>query len=138
MKSIIKHYIAINITFIFMALYFINLPMISSIITTYTPIEVTCPFNELTGDDCPYCGITSEIDVLQNSTNETKVSNGISLGTFIYYFCYAEILIRLVLILLQYLKKVPKFIIYVDCLIHSLLLSAFFIYNITFLINYAS
>lgn len=140
MKYLFKQYVVINITFIFLALYFLNLPFISSVITTYTPIKVTCPFSKLTGKDCPYCGITAQIKELnENSQKHTtgkmdNTSNKINLGYFLYYFVYVEIVFRIIMIIIR--KRVCIHIFYIDFAIHSTLLMAFLINNIIYLFRY--
>lgn len=132
-----KNYLTIHIVFIAMALYLINLPFFSNLITSYTPIKTICVYKKLTNKNCPYCGITTQINDIKNNKevplNENSLKEIIidNRGRILYYFAWTEISIRILTILFKKYKS--KKVFYADMLIHGILLSCFFMINIYFI-----
>ena len=137
-----KNYLTIHIVFIAMALYLINLPFFSNLITSYTPIKTICVYKKLTNKNCPYCGITTQISDFKNNKEVPSNENSLkenslkeiiidNRGRILYYFAWTEISIRILLILFKKYKS--KKIFYADMLIHGILLSCFFMINMYFI-----
>jgi len=124
-----KIYTNINKVMVGIFIYFMSLPIISPIMSRLFPSFWVCPYLEITGKPCPFCGITRDFDSLFHL--QFQFINPLSI--FMFCFVIFELIFRIVLLLKvkKYQKKLALF----DILIHTLILGCIAIYVIVWLVH---
>ena len=107
----LRYYKIINSVLLFATIYLFFLPEIMVFISFLPPEITECRYLARTGNPCPFCGVTRDINNIKN--NESVVNN---ISVYIYVFCLFEFSLRLVLMLKKNLISRKVFV--VDAIIH--------------------
>ena len=126
-----KNYIYVNFTFLFLTIYVILFPLISTPMGKIIPHFNECPYLRMTGRPCPLCGGTRYIQNLPQMFNDiTYLFHPFGI---IMIVIFIDFLFRIYNLITIKKEKIEKFI-KRDIYIHLILLLCFFIYEITFVI----
>lgn len=127
-----KNYNYINITIISLCTYaVVYVFFISRILEKYFPSLAKCVYLQYTGKPCPLCGGTRYVRNITEAFED--ISYLFNFFGFIMIVFVFEVLFRIILLLNK--KEKNKKIIFVDILVHSLILIVYFIYIVVFFIN---
>lgn len=127
-----KNYKYINITIISLCGYAIIYVFgISRILEKYFPSLVKCVYLQYTGKPCPLCGGTRYVRNIAEAFDD--ISYLFNFFGFIMIVFIFEILFRIILLVNK--KEKSKKIIFIDILVHSLILIVYFIYIVVFFMN---
>lgn len=119
-----KIYTIINIVVIFFVIYLALLPIISESIYKIVPNIWTCQYVRFTGNNCPFCGITSDFKNLKSPSNP--------LTHFIAFLLIAELVLRSILVFIDIKRPIIKKIIISDFIVHFILVFLITAYCINF------
>lgn len=127
-----KNYNYINITIISLCTYaVVYVFFISRILEKYFPRFAKCVYLQYTGKPCPLCGGTRYVRNITEAFDDIfYLFNFFGFIMIVFVF---EVLFRIILLLNK--KEKSKKIIFIDILVHSLILSAYFIYIVVFFMN---
>lgn len=126
-------YRTISIVILALCLYGLLLPVISPVLSRWFPGVWTCPFLRLTGQDCPFCGITRGFSDIY-ALNLGKASMVSMAALMVVLF---EIVFRTFVMLTAsgFRKKTLRRIVVFDIIIHAMMIVLLCIYVIMFLVN---
>lgn len=132
-KYLEKNYMAISVTFLLLAVYVILFPFISKGIEFISPTLTECAYRKATGKNCPLCGGTRYMRGLgQVFTNPSYLLHPFG---FMMMGIAFELLFRTICIYRIKKGKKLKGIIIFDIIIHVIIATLFFGYEITFVLN---
>lgn len=120
-----------NITIILLTLLFILIPFLTFITKSLIPNSydlLRCPYYKLTGNPCPFCGITT--DFKNFLLGKLFVHKYNIMSTPLFFYGIFELFFRMVLI--KHSDKINYKLIYKDILIHSIVLLVLILYIILF------
>ena len=131
MKFFKKGYIYINYTFLFLTIYVILFPFISTLIQKIYPQFGICPYLRMTGKPCPLCGGTRYVKGLPKVFSDvTYLFHPFGIMMIIIFI---ELIFRIYCITTKKSEKSDKFI-KIDFITHLIILLCFVIYEIVFFI----
>lgn len=125
-----REYINFNKTIILICVLIIFLPIIIYIIRTIIPVFPRCLYYDITGEYCPFCGITTDLrNILQG---EFYIAKNNILTIPIIILTILEVILRLVY--LKYYRKVlnNRNVILIDVIIHGIIFFILIIYCIRY------
>lgn len=126
-NEISKHYMAINILMLGLAIYIIIFPMISIPIKKVIPAFGICPYLQMTGKPCPLCGGTRYFANIFEILHDIKYLW--SPFGIIAIIILLEIIFRIKNIIAIKKKKDMQNTVEIDIIITSIIMIAFFMYE---------
>ncbi len=132
-KFMEKNYMAITMTVLLLAVYVIFFPFIAKGLELISPEITQCTYKKITGNNCPLCGGTRYMRGLgQVFTNPGYLWHPFGFMMFGVAF---EFFFRLYCLYAIKKKKNLRNIIIFDIITTSIIIVAFYTYNILFVIN---
>jgi len=136
MTTLIKNhkiYIIFNWVALMIIIYLSMLPIISPFLNKYFPHVWSCAYLNITGNPCPFCGITRDFISLIHFNFDLINTQSLVLFVFVIF----EFLFRIIIIIInkKLKEKTKKLLIILDIIIHSIFISYLIIYIILFFIS---
>ena len=126
-KFIKNNYRTINIIILCICIYIFCLPIISKLLEAIFPGLTYCPFLAITGKPCPLCGGTRFIEGIPKHLNDIKYFLNVFGLILIIIIC--EFIFRIINV---NKKEFTKKYMEKDIIIHIILISLFFLYEIIY------
>lgn len=131
-EKIAKNYMAINISVLFLTIYVISFPFISIPIKKLVPSFELCPYLQMTGNPCPLCGGTRYFANILEAFHDIKyLWNPFGVMAIVIVL---EFIFRVKNIIDLKRKKDCRRTIKIDIITTSIIVTAFFLYEIIYII----
>ncbi len=128
-----KNYIYLSITALGLGIYIILFPVISDFLNRFSETLTQCAYLKITGKNCPLCGGTRYIRNLSNVFEDvTYLFHPFGIMVLCVIF---EIIFRIYCLYKIRKKAVTNQLIKFDIMIHSIMVIAFVLYEIIFMIQ---
>lgn len=108
MRLIYKHYKTINFIILGFAIYILFLPFVAEASRTIHPELWNCAYRSITGNPCPFCGLTTDIRSISTGIGDGNIGANINnpLSKFIYPVVLLQIFFRAIIIIME--KRIVK------------------------------
>ena len=94
-----RTYRIFNLTIIGLLLYVLVFSIVSPVLTEYFPNLPVCYYKEFTGSNCPFCGLTRDLNcILTGNTEQDRINTRLQLFLAVYAM---EWVIRVTILLLS-------------------------------------
>ncbi len=123
-----RTYRIFNLTITGLLLYVLVFSLVSPLVTRYFPNLPVCYYKEFTGNDCPFCGLTRDLNcILTGNAEQDRINTRLQLFLAVYAM---EWVIRITMLLLTRRfslrgKTLPIIDIAIHCILAIRVLQAF-------------
>lgn len=115
-----RAYRIVNFVILGILLYALVFPLLSPVIGKLFPSFEHCYYNHLTGNPCPFCGLTSDMKALLSGNTNSEDAN--ALFQFFLAIYFAEISFRIAILFLAR-KLTGRVLPAIDIVVHSILVT---------------